>query len=62
MGLTVSRTTAKKLAIRRRKWKILTFNRKSHHPTPALLKPSTLTHESQLLGDNFSFKELGNFH
>ena len=40
MRLTVSRTTAKKLAIRRKKWQILTFNRKSHHPIETLYSGS----------------------
>ena len=40
MRLTVSRTTAKKLAIRRKKWQILTFNRKSHHPIETLYSDS----------------------
>ena len=48
MGLTVSRKTAKNLAVRRKneriltvsRYKILTVNRKSHYPTVTLLTVS----------------------
>ena len=50
MGLTVSHKTAKNLAVRRKteriltvsRYKILTFNRKSHYPIETLFESPTV--------------------